>query len=478
MRANEALHVSGGSPGGATLGKAVRRRHGTWWAGTVLVLLGTGCISVNVGPPKTTEETRILVEEATIPTREEAIAVRATHAAPTTQSVLIGLEGDVRAEYPRTSRTVTTAHSEQRRLAFGLFPGAAEEFGLPNGAEKRSCTKPNYPTAFVFGALPAGLFVGLGTVRALFWELPCGRYDCWKEQKTEAYSHVGLVGFHKYTAFIVHKPETGPERPEESNFVTTPHVKAVGPYSVEFRIPGLGHYDRKSVGVGETAVSFPLPEVSRDCAEEASAVFRRLPGHAPGDAVSARLLEKAEGRPLDFTLYLHASSDVPGAPPYEILAVRPLEDGKYTVRAAIRDPSATFRVAREVEREVRRQIRADYLGKHPEAASGNVRESIQWQTEDDGRVLEFTGWAFSIQPVADGWSYNAYTHRGTVRLRLSGGMPPEEAKRWARENIEAIAREKNVLLRAGSPVPDGAAYRSLREEFRDGVLAVDFEASE
>lgn len=478
MSPNGALLVSCGCPGGSAWKKAVRQRHGTWWAGAALALLATGCISVNVGPPKTMEETRILVEEATVPTREEAIAVRATHTAPTTQSVLIGLEGDVRAEYSRTSRAVTTSRSEQRRLAFGLFPGAAEEFGLPSGAEKRSCTKPNYPTAFFFGALPAGLFVGLGTVRALVWELPCGSYDCWKEQKTEAYSHVGLVGFHKYTVFISHKPVTGPERPEESNFVTTPHVKAAGPYSVEFRIPGLGHYDRKSVGAGETSVSFPLPEVSRDCAEEASAVFRRLPGHPPGDAVSARLLEKTEGRPLNFTLYLHASPDAPETPSYEILSVRPLADGKYVVRAAIRDPSATFRVAREVEREVRRQIRADYLGKHPEAASGNVRETIQWQTEGDGRILVFTAWAFSIQPVADGWTYNAYTHRGTVRLRLSGGMPPEEAKRWARENIEAIAREKNVLLRAGSPVPDGAAYRSLREEFRDGVLAVEFEATE
>jgi hypothetical protein len=57
-------------------------------------------------------------------------------------------------------------------------------------------------------------------------------------------------------------------------------------------------------------------------------------------------------------------------------------------------------------------------------------------------------------------------------------MTAEEAKRWARDNIEAIAREKNVLLEAGGAPPEGAVYRSLGETLEDGVLTVEFEAVE
>ena len=448
----------------------------------VLPVLPGGCVAVNMGEPSLTDETKVLVDEAKDPVRVEAIALRATHEAPTSQGVLVGLEGDLRAEYPRTSRTVTTTRSEQRRLAFGLFPGAAEEYCLPPGAENRSCTKPNYPTAFMLGVLPAGLFVGLGTVRALLWELPCGRYDCWREEKTEAYSHVGLAGFHNYTVFVTRPPEYGPERPETPNFVTTPRVRARGPYIAELTIPGLGISRGKTVGEGETGVSFQLPEVQSDCTEQATVVFRPVPGRLPSDDASRRLLEKAEGRPLHFMLHLHApprpfgSGGVP--PPYEIREIQPLPDGKYVVRVAVHDKSKTYSIGRQVEMDVKRQIRGDYMGKHPEIREGYVSETVQWKTDGEGGILVFTGWAFSVQPEADGWAYDAGTRRGTVRLRITGGMPAEEARRWAKANIEAIVQEKNVVLQTGEAPPPGAMYRSLGEEFRDGVLTVEFEAVE
>ena len=447
-----------------------------------LTLSGSACVAVNIGEPSLTDDTKVLVDEAKAPVRVEAVALRATHEAPTPQSVLVGLEGDIRAEYPRTSQTVTTTRSEQRRLAFGLFPGAAEEYCLPPGAEKRSCTKPNYPTAFMLGVLPAGLFVGLGTVRALVWELPCGRYDCWREEKTEAYSHIGLAGFHKYTVFVTHPPVYGPERPETPNFVTTPRVKARGPYIAELKIPGLGFSQEKTVGVGETGVAFQLPEVQCDCTEEATAVFRPVPGHIPSDDTSLLLLEKANGHPLHFMLHLHAPprpfgpTDV--SPLYEIREIQPLPDGKYVVRVAVYDKSKTFPIGRQVAMDVKRHIRDDYMGKHPKIQAGYVSETVQWKTGSDGGTLVFTGWAFSVQPVADGWAYDAESRRGTVRLRITGGMPAEDARRWAKENIESIVREKNVVLQAGGAPPPGAMYRSLGEEFRDGILTVEFEAVE
>jgi hypothetical protein len=57
-------------------------------------------------------------------------------------------------------------------------------------------------------------------------------------------------------------------------------------------------------------------------------------------------------------------------------------------------------------------------------------------------------------------------------------MPAYEAKQWARADIEAIVKAKNVVLEAGGTPPEGALYRSPGESLEDGVLTVEFEAVE
>ena len=59
-----------------------------------------------------------------------------------------------------------------------------------------------------------------------------------------------------------------------------------------------------------------------------------------------------------------------------------------------------------------------------------------------------------------------------------GDMPASETKRWARENISAIVSEKNVVIEAGKAPPKGAKFRSLNENYSNGVLAVEFETVE
>ena len=51
-----------------------------------------------------------------------------------------------------------------------------------------------------------------------------------------------------------------------------------------------------------------------------------------------------------------------------------------------------------------------------------------------------------------------------------------KVKAWARENIAAVVTDKNVLLTAGERPPEGATFRSLDENFSDGILTVEFEA--
>ena len=165
-------------------------------------------------------------------------------------------------------------------------------------------------------------------------------------------------------------------------------------------------------------------------------------------------------------------------PLYRIVGIDPKEGGRYAVRVEILDQEQTFGVLNKVKPDVQRLIREDFKSKNPGVALQYVRDYLDYRTEDDGRILVYTGWAFSVRPVEDGWQYDHESRRGWVRLRIGGGMPAEEAKRWARENIAAIVSEKNVALESGKAPPSGATFRSLGESFEGGVLTVEFEAAE
>ncbi len=166
----------------------------------------------------------------------------------------------------------------------------------------------------------------------------------------------------------------------------------------------------------------------------------------------------------------------PERPPYEIVGIAPMDGNKYVVRVKVGDKSRLFEVLRVVKPDVVQLIRDDFGMRNASISVERIRYFVQYRTEEDGTYLVFTGWAFSVQPVADGWGYDPESQKGTLRLRISDGMPPEEAKRWAHENIAEIVQYKNVALATDKAPPPGAKYRSLSESFENGVLTVEFEA--
>ena len=165
-------------------------------------------------------------------------------------------------------------------------------------------------------------------------------------------------------------------------------------------------------------------------------------------------------------------------PLYFIVGIEPLHDGQYVVKAEVEDRSQTFTIINEIKRDVQNLVREDFASQHTADEPKDIRESLKYNTEADGRILVFTAWAFSVRPVEDGWKYDPGTRKGQVRLRVKGGMPASEAKQWARDNISAIVSEKNIVIEAGSAPPEGAKFRSLGENFTDGILTVEFEAIE
>ena len=297
-------------------------------------------------------------------------------------------------------------------------------------------------------------------------------------------SHLGLIGIHKHQAVFVEPATPGPRTETGEVETKRSRVDVEGPYVAELSIPVMEYTLTARVDKGATRAEFSLPAAERKCVAEAVV---RIRAGAAGEVseVTKGALEKVEGQEYRFDVTLQGgAAAVPATVPkaaggaYEVVGITQSGNGQYEVRVRIADKSKTFDIGWAVEADVKRLIREDFVKRHPGTGIQYVREMVEWETEEDGAILMYRGWAFSARPVPDGWTYDDGSRRGTVRLRISEGMSADEAKRWARENIEAIVKDKNMALEAGGTPPEGAIYRSLSETLEDGVLTVEFEAVE
>ena len=509
---------------------------------SAVLSLAPGCVAFNVGKPEVVIDEHDVPEKQEESVAVDIVDVEPQSSQTGLDKVAIGLKADVDETIEKRSYRETWTIRKQKRLGVGLFPGGAEVFLMPEGAlypvifQRQNSqgvykfnpadTASDYVVSELFGGiLTCGVVWVVGTVHSLLvapfgpWECshdlietdsvqgPSGGSGPWtvsastKVRMLDKYStklgvhtsldagkntsggvdHLGLFGVHKYVAMFVDGPERGPstvvgtEKKREAKEVN-------GPYIVEFSIPELNHSNWSRVTSRETNATFPLPIAQHDCTVDATVAFRRdeHPNAGAVGELTRKALDKASERVFHMEVALRGGggSPVKVRKLYEIVEITTAGDGKYVVRVEIKDKSKTFAIGRNIESEVRRLIREDYLGKNPDTPLQYIRDSVKWETEGNGEMLVYTGWAFSARPVEDGWDYNPDTRRGWIRLRITGGMPADDAKSWARKNIAAIISDKNVALEASKAPPSGAQYRSLAEKFEDGVLTVEFEAIE
>lgn len=533
-----------------------------WRLGVLLVTAAAcgplcGCIAVNVAKPRVHRHATPRTEVAA---RPAAVHVEAARGRLTQEgdSVTIGIEADVREEYPRTRWDETVTVRVQKRLAFGLFPAASELYLMPKGAldsgvflSVGAVSKGENPCALytpgdlaklyplcelIWIAGTCGIIPTLGTLNALLFE-PFEGWSCdhayldksnlvprkfysndntlysdpSQAPKMRAilefprnerarfgfrtpfdacgqkafFSHSALVGWHKYVAVFVEPAVAGPRR-DDGFEAKRRQTDIDGPWEAVLTIPALKWTGTARSPGGGTRAEFALPQAEKRCITEAVLSFRPAAADGPGVSAATReALRCVEGKTyrFDVTLERGPSQWTPSPSPrpvssHEIVGIQRTQDGQYEVRVAIADRSKTFDIGWAVESEVRKIIREDFVNRHPGTGIQYVREIVEWGTEEDGSVLVYRGWGFSARPLPDGWHYDHDSRRGFVRLRISGGMPPELAKTWARDNIEAIVGEKNVQLTAGKAPPPGAKYRSLSENFENGILTIEFTAEE
>lgn len=296
-------------------------------------------------------------------------------------------------------------------------------------------------------------------------------------------SHFSLFGFHKYLAVFVDDPEDGPVEKVGTD-VRTKTIPLPGAFVAELSIPSLGYSDRRRIPSGDSGASFSLPAVGKYC--QVAAIVK-LKSEAAGGG-SAQFTPECRGLAwprlrewrLQVTLYPEDGKKMATGEPvlnplYEIASVS-RTNGGFRVTVNLADASQKKRIEKFVRLDVESFIRTDYLARNPGLDAREIVIRIAPETREKARRLVYTGWAISVKPVEEGFSYDHSTRRGLVRLRIAGDMPTAEMRRWARENIAAVVENENVVLEQDKAPPPGAQYRSLSETFENGVLAVEFEA--
>ena len=480
-------------------------------------LLLSGCAAVDIGAPSETSSKRTLWKTASMPSRTEVTAIHPVAKIEGRDRLTLGFQADIREEYPRSSRIETTTTVRQRRLSYGFFPAAAEQYAVPPGATGPDCLKHDYPASFLLG-LP---FVPFGTAYSLLWEGPFGSYDCSDGKNHNAFSHVGLLGVHKYTVTTRRRPVTGPERPESPDVKTRSAQWIPGPCEITVFIDELGYRNTQFLPRGDTSSSFPLPAVTRD----RNVLARATLSPSPSDSVSSSAwrplaLRKAQGQSYSFNLFLKAPPPPPPPPPPKpvpvpqpayrpvpsssvvtqtvVIRERPvpvpqsqpkplfdnirkeyLPDGTTEIRVHVNDTSRTFDIDRQINPTIRGMFQQEFTDRNPLVPLHDVRVETRWTTDDTGAEMIYRGGAFSIRPEkVAGSRYDPDTRRGILRLRVAGTIPEDILRTYVRANISAIVSEKNILLEAGMAPPSGARYKSLGESYDDGILTIEFEADD
>lgn len=132
--------------------------------------------------------------------------------------------------------------------------------------------------------------------------------------------------------------------------------------------------------------------------------------------------------------------------------------------------AGTLVTFRRAQSEFRNALREEYA----EALSTVDYDSLVVDFPEfkmNGNQIEGRGVVLTIVPLS--MNYDALTHRGVLSVRF-GPNQYEEARSWAKRNIETLARDKNIALVTGK-LPPAARYYSLGESVKNGnVLEIEF----
>ena len=156
---------------------------------------------------------------------------------------------------------------------------------------------------------------------------------------------------------------------------------------------------------------------------------------------------------------------------YEIVEFNKDDDCVYRYSFVLKrrdSSSVAVRESRELKKILRAMIREDYLLSFPDAARSVVIDFPKFSLQNGSVVGNAVALTFSVASL----EYDSHRRRGVMRIGI-GENQFEDARRYARKNIESIARDKNIALEADK-IPPVAQFYLEGEKLNGGMLEISF----
>jgi len=133
-------------------------------------------------------------------------------------------------------------------------------------------------------------------------------------------------------------------------------------------------------------------------------------------------------------------------------------------------PSNPIQAFRLIQKDFRKALLNDYADSYAGANRNNLRVGFPEYDWKNGHI-EGRAVILAIQPVR--MKYDSTTRTGLMAVRFGVGQY-KDAREWIRQNIETLARDKNIALTTGE-IPPAAKFYLGKEELKDGnVLEIEF----
>ena len=145
-------------------------------------------------------------------------------------------------------------------------------------------------------------------------------------------------------------------------------------------------------------------------------------------------------------------------------------DHRYLFTVRLRGgKGVSLRESRELQKSLRAVIREDYVASFPDADAGALVVDFPEFSSRNGEVKGVAAvLSFSIASL----KYDQNTRTGCIRLRI-GENQFEDARRYARKNIELLVRDKNIALDARD-IPPAATFYIRGETLKGDILEITF----
>lgn len=124
-----------------------------------------------------------------------------------------------------------------------------------------------------------------------------------------------------------------------------------------------------------------------------------------------------------------------------------------------------------IKREVVKVVEEDYRVAVGIAASETVHIDFPEFTVSNG-VVE--GLAAVMTVSVSSLKYDERTQKGMISVKI-GGNRFENARKWLRDNIETIVRDKNIALRTGELPPNKKFFLGTERVLEGNILEIEFE---